>query len=82
MMNTKLFHHLSKLIGLVALLSGNLANAWQPLRAQPQNPYILEFRGQPTVLRTFGENYSAVVNSNFDFIPYLNVLQRDGINLT
>ncbi len=74
--------HLLAMFCLIAVLSVNLANAWQPLRAHPQNPYILEFRDQPTVLRTFGENYSAVVNSNFDFIPYLNVLQRDGMNLT
>ncbi|MEO5714727.1 MAG: Ig-like domain-containing protein [Luteolibacter sp.] len=57
-------------------------NAWIALRAHPQNPHILEFRGRPTVLRTFAEHYSSVINSDFDFIPYLNTQQRDGMNLT
>ena len=60
----------------------HLANAWEPLRVHPQNPYITEFRGQATLLRTFGQHYSAVVDSNFNYVPYLNVLQRDGMNLT
>jgi hypothetical protein len=60
----------------------NGASGWEPLRAHPQNPYILEFRGEPTVLHTYGEQYSSVINSAFDFVPYLNVLQRDGMNLT
>jgi|GEM_PF-245363 len=57
-------------------------NAWTALRAHPQNPHILEFRGRPTVLRTFAEHYSSVINSDFDFVPYLNTQQRDGMNLT
>ncbi|MEO5915483.1 MAG: Ig-like domain-containing protein [Luteolibacter sp.] len=62
--------------------SANGGSVWQPLRVHPQNPHILDFRGQPTLLRTYGEHYSSVINSNFDFVPYLNVLQRDGMNLT
>ena len=58
------------------------ANAWEPLRAHPENPHILEFRGQPAVLRTYGEHYSSVINADFEFIPYLDSLQRDGLNLT
>ncbi|MES2657638.1 MAG: Ig-like domain-containing protein [Verrucomicrobiota bacterium] len=72
----------SLLVGLAALSISGPAEAWQPLRAHPQNPYLLEFRGQPTVLRTYGEHYSSILNSEFDFIPYLNVLKRDGMNLT
>jgi len=57
-------------------------DTWTALRSHPQNPYILEFRGRPTVLRTFAEHYSSVINSSFDFVPYLDTLQRDGMNLT
>lgn len=58
------------------------ANAWEALRTHPQNPYILKFREEPTVLLTYGEHYSSVINSAFDFIPYLDILERDGMNLT
>ena len=66
------------------LLFGSAVNpaSGVPLRAHPKNPYILEFRGQPTVLRTYGEHYSSVLNTAFDYVPYLDVLQRDGMNLT
>ena len=67
---------------LTFLLQVGNSEAWQPLRAHPQNPHILEFRGEPTVLRTFAEHYSAVINEDFDFLPYLDSLQKDGINLT
>jgi len=69
-------------IAILAGFSSPIASAFEPIRAHPQNPYILEFRDQPTVLRTFAEHYSSVINSNFNFIPYLDVLQRDGMNLT
>ncbi len=81
-MNTFRFLRLATSIGILAGFSTLAANAFEPIRAHPQNPYILEFRDQPTVLRTFAEQYSSVINSNFDFVPYLNVLQRDGMNLT
>ena len=67
---------------LHAGLLAKTAQAWEPLRAHPQNPYLLEFRGQPTVLRTYAESYSSVINSALPFIPYLDVLKRDGMNLT
>lgn len=69
-------------IGMLTTLTGSLAGAHEPLRAHPQNPYILEFRGQPTVLRTFAEHYGSVINRNFEFFPYLDILKRDEMNLT
>ena len=59
-----------------------VASPSTPLRVHPQNPHLLEFRSQPTVLRTFAEHYSSVINSDFDFVPYLDTLERDGMNLT
>jgi hypothetical protein len=72
-------------ITAVALLVGfpyHLASAWGPLQVHPQNPYLVEFRGQAAVLRSFGQHYSAVVDSSLNYLPYLDVLQRDGMNLT
>jgi hypothetical protein len=69
------------IIGLLAALSPELALA-ERLRLHVDNPHYLEFRGKPTVLITSGEHYGAVLNLDFDFIPYLNELKAHGLNLT
>jgi alpha-L-fucosidase len=69
-------------IALFAAAPIQPATAETPLQAHPQNPYIFEFRGQPTVLRTYAEQYGSVINTGFDFNSYLDVLQRDRMNLT
>jgi hypothetical protein len=56
--------------------------ATQGLRLHAENPRYLVFRGEPTVLITSGEYYGAVVNADFDYVPYLNELRRRGFNLT
>lgn len=58
------------------------AHASSPLRLHPENPRIFEFRGEATILRTFGEHYGSVIHPDFDYIRYLDILQRDGMNLT
>ena len=73
---------LTILIGMLMITAARHAPAWEPLRAHPGNPYVLEFREQPRVLRTFAQHYSSVINSQYDFEPYLDVLERDGMNLT
>ncbi|MDP3848888.1 MAG: cellulase family glycosylhydrolase [Luteolibacter sp.] len=70
---------------VLVILCGMLisqASTWEPIRAHPQNPYIFKFRGQATLLRTFGPNYDWIFTSNLSAIPHLNVFQRDGMNLT
>ena len=64
------------LIGLTGWLSA------QPIRLHPDNPHYFSYQGKPTVLITSGEHYGAVLNLDFDFITYLNTLQKDGLNLT
>src|SRR5437660_1280178 len=53
-----------------------------PLRLHPDNPHYYLFRGRPAVLITSGEHYGAVLNLDFNFIPYLDELQSRGFNLT
>lgn len=53
-----------------------------PLRLHPDNPRIFEFRGKPTVLVTSGEHYGAVMNLDFDYLPYLDELASKGLNYT
>ena len=53
-----------------------------PIRLHPDNPHYFLFRGKPTVLITSTEHYGAVLNGDFDAIPYLDELHARGFNLT
>lgn len=68
---------LSAVVCLAALLP-----AAGPLRLLPENPRYFEFRGKPCVMITSGEHYGAVLNLDFDFVPYLDELKARGLNLT
>jgi hypothetical protein len=72
------------LIGLLALLwtCGVSAAQQKPIALHPDNPHYLLWRDKPTVLITSTEHYGAVLNTEFDFIPYLDALRNDGLNLT
>jgi hypothetical protein len=54
----------------------------KPLALHPDNPHYFLFRGKPTILITSGEHYGAVLNLDFDYIPYLDELKSKGFNLT
>src|SRR5947207_11578004 len=56
--------------------------ATRPLSLHPDNPHYFLFRGRPTVLLTSGEHYGAVLNLDFDYIPYLDELKARRFNLT
>ena len=53
-----------------------------PLRASAANPHYLEYRGHPILLISSAEHYGAVINQDFDFVPYLAELERHGLNQT
>jgi hypothetical protein len=50
-------------------------------RDSEHNNYFL-FHGRPTVLIGATEHYGAVLNGEFDYIPYLNELERHGLNVS
>jgi hypothetical protein len=54
----------------------------QPICQYPQNPHYFLFRGQPTILITSAEHYGSVINLDFDYLPYLDVLTGYGLNYT
>ena len=58
------------------------AIAAEPIKLHPENPHYFLFRGQPAVLVTSGEHYGAVLNLDFDYVRYLDVLKSHGFNLT
>lgn len=64
-------------------ISGSLPAFGQaPIALHPENPHYFLFRGEPTILVTSGEHYGAVLNLDFDFLPYLDELAARGFNQT
>ena len=56
--------------------------AAQTLARDPQNPRCLLYKGKPVVLITATEHYGAVLNRDFDYVPYLDELARNKLNLS
>ena len=63
------------------LLSVPIA-AQQPISLLPANPHYFLFRGKPTVLVSDSENGQAYLNPNFEYVSYLDTLQKYGFNYT
>ncbi len=59
-----------------------LSASGQPLALRPANPHYFLFRGKPTILITSAEHYGALLNADFDYVKYLDALQREGMNHT
>jgi hypothetical protein len=51
-------------------------------RLHPDNPRCFLYKGKPIVLVTAAEHYGAVLNGGFDYLPYLDELARDDLNLS
>jgi len=68
-------------LGFVWILLVAHANA-EPIKLHPANPHYYLFNGQPTILITSAEHYGAVVNKDFDYVPYLDALKAYGLNYT
>ena len=53
-----------------------------PIRKHPDNPHYFSYQGNPLVLITTDQHYGAVINLDFDYIPFLDRLHEYGMNLT
>ena len=53
-----------------------------PISVYPGNPHYFSIDGAPTILLTSAEHYGAVINSDFDYVPYLDALAGYGLNYT
>ncbi len=73
---------IGRCVSLCCLLAASIAGAAEPIKLHPDNPHYFLFRGRPTLLITSGEHYGAVLNLDFDYVRYLDVLQSHGYNLT
>ena len=58
------------------------AGVAEPIKQHPDNPHYFLFRGRPALLVTSGEHYGALLNLDFDYVRYLDVLQSHSFNLT
>ncbi len=54
----------------------------QPLILHPDNPHYFLFRGKSLAIVSSGEHYGAVLNPDFDYLKYLNTLQKEGMIYT
>jgi hypothetical protein len=72
----------ASLAAAVAFGGPVVASGHEPLRLHHDNPHYFLFRGKPAVLIASGEHYGAVLNCDFDYVPYLDELARHGLNLT
>ncbi|MCY3022770.1 MAG: hypothetical protein NTW87_27645 [Planctomycetota bacterium] len=73
---------LARLLLISAVTIAGDTMAGEPIKLHPENPHYFLFRGKPTVLITSGEHYGAVLNLDFDSVPYLEELKKCGFNLT
>ena len=82
-MNTRLTIKtgLALVAALLALVESPAATN-PPLSLHPDNPHYFLFRGKPEVLITSAEHYGAVLNLDFDYVPYLEELHSKGLNHT
>jgi hypothetical protein len=68
-------------LALAVILPATAAGA-DPVGLHPENPHYFLFRGRPNFLTTSGEHYGAVLNRDFDHLPYLAELFAHRFNLT
>ena len=65
-----------------AALAAEPVEPAEPISLHPQNGHYFVWRGVPTILITSGEHYGALLNLDFDFLPYFDALQVDRLNHT
>src|SRR3977135_4018214 len=73
---------MAAIVALILITEVRAGAAHKPLSLHPANPHYFLFRDKPTILITSGEHYGAVLNLDFDYVPYLSELHRRGFNLT
>jgi len=67
---------------LLVILLITLVGSAQTIALHPRNPHYFIYKGKPTVLITSAEHYGAVMNSDIDYVKYLDVLKKHKFNLT
>ncbi len=50
-----------------------------PVRQHPENLHYFSYKGKPLVLITTDQHYGAVINLDFDYVPFLDRLHEYGV---
>ena len=56
--------------------------AQNTLRLHPANHHYLMYQNKPIVLITSAEHYGELINLDFDYVKYLDALNKEGMNNT
>lgn len=67
---------------LLAVFYSGTPYAQNVIRLCPDNHHYLVYQDKPIILITAAEHYGALVNTEFDYVAYLNALQKRGMNYT
>ena len=70
------------ILGLVLFTVFVSVKAQGPIRLNLKNPHYFQYEGKPIILITSAEHYGALINLDFDYIPYLDALHTHGLNYT
>src|ERR1035437_1757690 len=54
----------------------------QPISICHDNPHYYYYKNKPIVLITSAEHYGGVINKDFDYIPYFDMLKSYQLNYT
>lgn len=73
---------MKKLLHIITYFLFPAAIFAQPISLHPENPHYFLFKGKPFVIISSSEHYGAVLNPDFNMIPYLDALQKDGMTYT
>ena len=76
------WYTLQLLLVSIVLTSCNDQSIHKPIALHPENPHYFLYKEKPEILITSGEHYGAVLNLDFDYVPYLEELKSHGLNLT
>jgi hypothetical protein len=75
-----ILNRIARLALLPTLLAALLVA--EPIKPHPSNPHYFLYKGEPTILITSAEHYGAMINTAFDYMPYLDALKEHGLNYT
>lgn len=73
---------MKKISGLILLLVMFGCNHPQTISLSPQNPHYFLHNGKTVAIVSSSEHYGAVLNPDFDYMQYLNTLQKEGMPYT
>ncbi len=69
-------------LGIFFFICISFVSAQNPITLHPKNPRYLFFKGKPVVLISSAEHYGAILNLDFNYVKYLDVLGQYGFNHT